>query len=184
MVGGGILTFDLGRHLGWATADRPAIDRWPPGLFVPGRTPPRPAIELDTIVIAPPSTPHGPYFLGFENVVCDLLDRLKPRAVAYEAAIAAHKGGKKGKGEGIEAVRRLVGKAAVLEMRCADQDIPCFEIHNGTVKKQFAGNGRAEKSDMVDACILRGWTPPDPNAADAAAVLECAVRSLKHKEQF
>lgn len=184
MIGGGILTFDLGRLLGWAAANRPAIDLWPRGPFVSGRTPPRPAIECDTIVVAEPGTPHGCFFLAFDNAVYGLMERIRPRAVAYEAAIVAHKGGKDGKGEGIEAVRRLVGMSAVLDMRCADQGIQCFEIHNGTVKKKFAGNGRADKSAMVAACLARGWVPPDPNAADAAAVLECAVRTLKHKEQF
>lgn len=181
---GGILTFDLGRHLGWAAADRPAIDRWPRGPFVTGRTPPRPDIVCDTIIVAEPSTPHGRYFVAFDNIVYGLMERFRPRAVAYEAAIAAHKGGKGGKGEGIEAVRRLVGMSAVLDLRCTDQSIHCFEIHNGTVKKQFAGNGRADKPDMVAACHARGWNPPDFNAADAAAVLECAVRSLKHQERF
>lgn len=183
-MGGGTLALDLGRHLGWAAVGRAGIDAWPAGMFFRGRTPPRPQIELGTIIVAEPSTPHGRYFLSFENVLCDLLDRYRPRAVAYEAAIAAHKGGKNGRGEGIEAVRRLVGMSSIVDLRCADQGIPAFEIHNGTVKKQFTGNGRAEKPDMVAACILRGWAPDDANAADAAAVLECAVRSLKHKERF
>ncbi|MFC5358157.1 hypothetical protein [Azospirillum himalayense] len=185
-MAGGILGLDLGRTMGWAVADRPAIDVWPPGPFLIGRTPPRPKIHSGSHVIGPSGMEHGRYFLAYDNWLYEMLEWFKPKAVAVEAAIVTGKGGNSRRGEGIEAIRRLVGKETVTKLRCADMGLTYVSFHNATVKKQFAGNGRADEQEMLRAFLARAWGNgavwADHNEVDGSAVLECGVRVLKHGE--
>lgn len=44
-----------------------------------------------------------------------------------------------------------------------------------TIKKQFAGHGRAQKSDVIAACRALGFKPQNHNEADAIALLHVAT---------
>lgn len=44
-----------------------------------------------------------------------------------------------------------------------------------TIKKQFAGSGRAQKSDVIHQCRVMGFNPKDDNEADAIALLHVAT---------
>lgn len=45
----------------------------------------------------------------------------------------------------------------------------------GTIKKQFAGSGRALKQDVIDQCRSMGFKPEGHNEADAIALLHVAT---------
>ncbi|MGY0793175.1 hypothetical protein ACW7BJ_27730 [Azospirillum argentinense] len=174
-MAGGILSLDLGRMTGWGVANRSAISAWPAGRFLLGRTPQRPAILCGTFTIGPTGLPHGEYYDIFEKWLDDMLTVHAPDAVVFEAAIPHH--------GGQEAARRAFGKISHVEKLCHRRRVKAVrEVANNTVKKAFTGNGRAEKPAMIAACHDRGWNPPDHNAADGCAILECGVRVLKHRE--
>lgn len=92
--------------------------------------------------------------------------------IGFEAAInpmAAPKG-KDGQLVSNPTTRRmLLGYVAVMEELAESMGIgPAFEAAAITIKKQFAGSGKAEKEDMLRMCKLLGWdVAGDHNAADA-----------------
>jgi Holliday junction resolvasome RuvABC endonuclease subunit len=45
-----------------------------------------------------------------------------------------------------------------------------------TIKKEIAGNGRADKDQMVETARRYGWTVTDDNQADALCLWLYAVR--------
>lgn len=49
------------------------------------------------------------------------------------------------------------------------------EIHIGTYKKAFAGDGRAKKDEIVAECVRRGWDVNSEDEADARAILCCVL---------
>lgn len=65
----------------------------------------------------------------------------------------------------------------VVRMFCAGAMIPISSIHNSTLKKEFADNGRADKHDMCRTAHRLGWrggrpgTDQDHDACDAVALI-------------
>lgn len=175
---GGVLSLDLGRTTGYGYADRKTVNMYPPGPFLAGRyrsSLQRPAIICNTFCIGPSGLPHGQYYSLFEAWLRSMLESHQPDAVVFEAAIPHH--------GGQEAARRAYGKVGIVDKLGFQHGVKVVrEVANNTVKKHFAGNGRAQKEDMIAACRARGWTPPDHNAADACAILEVGIRVLKHGE--
>lgn len=53
--------------------------------------------------------------------------------------------------------------------------IPYRGIGVSTIKKRFAGHGKATKGDMIAACRALGFSPTDDNEADAIALLHVAL---------
>ena len=61
-------------------------------------------------------------------------------------------------------------KALILEV-AAETEVEVSCVHTSELKKFATGNGRAEKEDMVKACIsLSGVSPSDDNEADAVLI--------------
>ncbi len=71
--------------------------------------------------------------------------------------------------------RKLMGLCWQTELACYRRQIRCMEHNNSSVKKMFAGSGKASKDDMIDAARRLGWDPKDDNAADALGLWACAV---------
>lgn len=67
------------------------------------------------------------------------------------------------------------GLLATLQMFGEHHQIPCDGIAVSTVKKQFAGSGRAQKVDMMTQCRSLGFNPGGHNEADAIALLHVAT---------
>ncbi|MES2048880.1 MAG: polynucleotidyl transferase [Pseudomonadota bacterium] len=67
------------------------------------------------------------------------------------------------------------GFLAHLQHWCMLNNIPCHPVHWGTIKKHWAGTGRADKDMMIFEAKKRGFAPGDNNAADALAVLSTAM---------
>ncbi len=67
------------------------------------------------------------------------------------------------------------GLLATLQAFGEHHRIPYHGIGVTTVKKQFAGSGKATKEDMVRQCRALGFQPGGHNEADAIAVLHVAT---------
>lgn len=80
----------------------------------------------------------------------------------------------------ITTTRKLQSLAGVLELMCADLEVPCFETHLGTMKKELTGRGDAEKGAMLLMARKAGLQLSDgPEAfdeADAFAAFLVAIR--------
>lgn len=105
----------------------------------------------------------GAGFFAFEQWVADLIANLKPDVVVFEAPILAGK-------TQIATTRRLQGMAAIVEKVAYEADCRCFEATLSSVKKYFAGHGRAEKPAMMKAATDRGFDIGNDDEADACAV--------------
>lgn len=74
------------------------------------------------------------------------------------------------------------GLLMLVEMYAAAFGVQVFEIHPGTLKKDFAGHGGAEKSDMCAVARSLGWKGGQVNTAlfhdevDAIALVETQLR--------
>ncbi|UYW25709.1 hypothetical protein OKC48_20915 [Methylorubrum extorquens] len=111
-----------------------------------------------------------------------LLDRLtffQPGLVIFEAPFVSGTGN-------ANTARKLMGLCWQTEIACYRRETRCLEHNNSSVKAAFAGNGRADKAEMIAAAQRRGWNPKDDNAADALGLWCCAVRTVapQHAERF
>lgn len=146
-MAGGILALDLGTTTGWAVA-------------YPGEEPLHGSVHLYSV------GGDGTFFAHFSMWLSDQITIHEPRMIAYEAPVLTtartH----------FQTAFRLMGLAAVTEMVAHQREVRrVVPAHNQTVKKFAAGNGRANKADMIDAMRVRGWEPRDEHAADALGVL-------------
>ena len=87
-------------------------------------------------------------------------------------------------GEGTNDGRETyLGLKMVMNMFCAGLGIPAYPIYPTTVKKQFAGHGRAEKGDMCRAARELGWkggamdTAQLHDEADAIGIMAVMMRN-------
>lgn len=67
------------------------------------------------------------------------------------------------------------GLLATLQMFGEHHQIAYDGIPVSTVKKQFAGSGRAQKCDVIAQCKAMGFNPGGHNEADAIALLHVAT---------
>ena len=143
-----ILFLDLATRTGWAHDGESALVPTT-GLIAS----PHPTGNVQT------GYSFGSTFSYFRARLGTLVHEVKPEIVGFEAILPY-------------TMFILQGMAAVTEMVCHDLGVPCEQIHLGTIKKFFAGSGKAVKSDMIARCVQLGWDigrPRDHNRADAAA---------------
>lgn len=83
-------------------------------------------------------------------------------------------------------VIKLNGLAYDAERICKLRRIRCYSVNPSRLKKFFAGNGRAQKQDMIDIARREGWLVLDDNAADACAVWAWGVHCFApdHARRF
>lgn len=67
------------------------------------------------------------------------------------------------------------GLLATLQAFGEHHQIPYRGFGVSTIKKRFAGHGKATKGDMIDQCRKLGFSPVDDNEADAIALLHVAL---------
>ncbi len=117
----------------------------------------------------------------FSNVLVlthELIERHKPHLIVIEAPIG-----------GRDASALLIGYVACIRGCAANRGIPIETFTSSSVRKHFLGralakrdfphlNARAAtiaiKQAVMDRCRLLGWDVPDADAADAAALWDCA----------
>ncbi len=74
-------------------------------------------------------------------------------------------------------LRRAFGCAWECEVTASDHGIAVYEVPPSSLKKSFAGHGRAEKSEMLLAARRRGFTVANDHEADALA---CWLHGVAH----
>lgn len=141
-----VLALDLATATGYAWGEHNAVPRY--GLL---KLPSGSAVGKFVSTFAD-------WFDGFVGVE-------KPEWCVFEAPLMMH-----GPTANLDATRKLMGLAAQVEVVCYRRDVPCREANVSTVKKFWAGDGRAKKPEMVGAARARGFDVSDHNVADALAV--------------
>lgn len=121
----------------------------------------------------------GPVFLAFRRWLDGMIVIHKPDTVAFEAPLNIVHGGSAKVLTNQNTIRLLFGFAALVEMCASEHGVPTYEANVGTIKRHFAGHGRADKAAMMARCRMLGWAVADDNQADAAA-LWAYVSALKN----
>ena len=113
----------------------------------------------------------GMRFLRCRSWLNEMLKLLSGQidVIVYEQA--HHRGG--------AATAVCVGFVTEVQAFAAEHNIELMPVHTATLKKFATGSGRANKKDMVQAAIRRGWNPQDHNEADASLLLEYGLNELK-----
>lgn len=112
----------------------------------------------------------GHNLLHFRGILSGLVEHLKPRLVVFEKPFASSGRAKSG-----QVVPRSMGMAGVVMMAGAANNFPVQGFHISTVRKAFAGHGRATEEQIFEACAKRGFAPLTDHEADAYAVLWYAL---------
>lgn len=86
----------------------------------------------------------------------------------------------------IMTTRKLQSLAGVLELMCADLEVPCYEVHLNTAKKELTGHGHAEKGAMLMMARRAGLALSDgPEAYDEADAFAAWLVALRyHRKQY
>lgn len=105
----------------------------------------------------------------FRAWVSGMIDEHHVTLIAFEE-VRRHKGTHAGHIYG--------GYRAMTEMVAQQHNVPmvCFGV--GVIKKAWTGKGNADKQRMIDEAKSRGFAPIDDNAADALAILHCALKEV------
>jgi len=121
----------------------------------------------------------GPFMDAFEKMLADALPGVT--VLIFEAPFVGAK-----MLNNMNVARRLVGLPALCEMLAHRHSIECAEANIMTLKKEFAGSGRAEKSDMIHAAGKRGFRVENEHEADASAVWlhAVALRWPEHASKY
>lgn len=121
---------------------------------------------------------HGARYAVFEQWLCDLIAVHQPTAFAFESPLVP-------RGNNVltnaNTIRFLLGLAAVAELVGTRAGLEVFEANVQQVKRHFAGNGRADKTAMMQRCRLLGWNAKNHNEADAAGLWALAKSTLDPK---
>lgn len=149
-----VLALDLATVTGWA------VDR-PDGSGVP---------LTGTVACRHVDNDFGTAYVALERFIVDAVSVHQITHLAFEAPLVmAGRAGAKVQ-TNVNTVRKLLGLAAVAELVGTRLGLQVYEANVQTVKKHFAGTGRATKDDIKARCRLLGWPIKDDNAADAAAL--------------
>lgn len=124
----------------------------------------------------------GWFLDAFDTWVVGLLDFHQPALVVFEAPWVGSKidqqTGRVSQTHQ-DTARKLMCLAGHTEFVCRRAAIECREANNATVRKHFAGKGRAPRAELkrltIEACRRRGWEPENDDEADALGLLDYAV---------
>ncbi|SFM91344.1 hypothetical protein [Methylobacterium pseudosasicola] len=151
-----ILALDLATRLGWACGS-------PDGEPTYGSK------------LLPSTGPEiGRFGDAYDEWLLDMITLENPALVVFEAPFVSGTGN-------ANTARKLMGLCWQTELACYRRQIRCMEHGNTSVKKLFAGSGRAEKHEMIAAAQRHGWNPKDDHAADALGLWACAVHEKAPK---
>lgn len=108
----------------------------------------------------------GRAFLALHKRVGELIEVHQPTLMWFEAPLFITQ-------RRVKTARFLMGLSAIVELIAEERSLPCYEASVSDVRMFVAGsrhgkNGRGPKEIGFDYCAMRGWHPPDDNAADAA----------------
>lgn len=155
-----ILALDLGTHTGFACRRRDGTVLHGTENFTPRA-----------------SWTPGQRWQRFRSWLSAFIVEHQVNAIAYEQVIqGGWKGGHENAGHKSGAAGDVYGGfKALVEMVADSHNLELHPTHVATVKKQFTGDGRAKKADVIAECKRRGFRPDTDNAADALAILDWAI---------
>jgi Holliday junction resolvasome RuvABC endonuclease subunit len=110
-----------------------------------------------------PSTGNdiGRFARAFDEWLNDFITVEQPALLAFEAPILTS-----GKTH-FATARKLTGLAWHTEFVCGRREVHYFEANLSSMKKDFAGHGRADKDDMIAVARRYGWNVRTEHEADA-----------------
>ena len=151
-----ILALDLATRLGWACGSPDGEPRY------------------GTKVLPSTGEEIGRFADAYDEWLLDMITLESPALVVFEAPFVGGTGN-------ANTARKLMGLCWQTEIACYRRQIRCMEHGNTSVKKMFAGNGRAEKGEMIAAAERMGWNPKNDHEADALGLWACAVHEKAPK---
>jgi crossover junction endodeoxyribonuclease RuvC len=113
---------------------------------------------------------YGITFAKYHEWLDDMLAAVRPGIVVFEAPLNVVGVNRSSRPTSQTTVRILFGLVAITEMALKEHGIRAVEANIMTVKKHFAGHGRADKDAIMGRCHQLGWLVENADAADAAAV--------------
>ncbi len=137
--------------------------------------------ELGSVRMPDTKEEVGPFLDFYEKWLNMQLAEYEPTMVLFEAPLLP-KAKIDNTGHLVQApttiatTRKLQGLAGITEMVCYRRKIEVREVFLQTVKKALAGDGRADKVDMMSACRRCGLAPKTFDEADAFGVWIVGVR--------
>lgn len=150
-----ILALDLGSSCGWAFLDTSA-----PATVESG---------TQQFALQRGDSP-GMRYIAFRAWLVRIGEQAVPEVVVYEQNF--RRGG--------AATEIAAGFSTRVQEYCAERRLECTSVNVATLKKRYAGSGRADKAALAAAMAVR-WGCRDLNAgdeADALAVLAWAQETL------
>ncbi|MGY3588035.1 crossover junction endodeoxyribonuclease RuvC [Bradyrhizobium sp. USDA 4350] len=162
MIDGELLTLDLATRTG----------------FCVGR-PDNPNPEFGHIVLPSTGDDVGTFAVKFEDWLTDFVEWRDIGLLVFEMPILP-------KQTQLMTVRKLTGLAWETEQFCRRRKIKCREGRASSVKKFFAGSGKAAKIDTMDICRRYGWNVKVDDEADACALWAYSVATFapEHSSRF
>jgi Holliday junction resolvasome RuvABC endonuclease subunit len=132
-------------------------------------------VHVEAFRAAPVGSPHADVFHGYRNWLRAMLVAHDVKHAAIEQPLPTNMSFKRPDGSeetfsNMNTFLVLYGlRAHTLEI-CRALNIPCEEVHQGTWRKSFLGNGRADKKAAMDQCKQLRWKVPNQDAAEACGV--------------
>lgn len=165
---GGLIAFDIATTTGWCYGRVPAVAST--ALERAARKPPQPASGVIRVQSA---QGLGHFLSEFEERLCVLLDQHQPAGAIIEAPILP-------KLCNFETSCKLMSMAGEALKQFSRRGIRLIkQAQPATVKKHFAGSGRAEKADIMAECDRRGWTYTTNDEADALAIWDYGCEMVR-----
>jgi hypothetical protein len=161
----GILAFDAARVVGYAATQPGSVE---------------PKLGAFVLRVGNVGEDLGALYAAMRRLALDLVAVHQPDAIWFEQPMlmgmrSAH------------TAQMLMGLGAIIECVAAETGIQCFQGHVNTVRRYVIGrrlrsDPRSAKQIVLDYCHLRGWHPPDDNAADAAVLWVYAYACARARE--
>lgn len=119
----------------------------------------------------PKGKTNGEINSGFRNWVIANFGAFHVEHAAAEEPLVTNLKDKDGKPiVTMSTYRRIYGLFGVLEEVCATRNTPLETVHQGTWRKAFLRNGRADKDAAVAQCQLMRWSVVSKDSAEACGV--------------
>lgn len=165
MTRAGFLTLDLGTDTGWCrevVGGKPLFGTW--NLRAPSKHP-------------------GATYCNLTDYLADELELRPPEKIVYEAPFLMIPKDEDGKARGNSAtLQRLIGFTIPVLQLSYRFSIPVFPVAVQSARAAFL-HGRAQKPEIFDECIRRGWYPKNEHESDAGCLLDYTFQ-LFHIEEW
>lgn len=122
----------------------------------------------------------GRFINAYRDWLREMIRRHEPTELVFEAALLSP-----GKFTNAQTIRKLNGLAAMTESVASECGLRCSEGNLSTIRKHFVGQGRAPKeapdgrkwfkTQVMERCEAKGWSPDNDDEGDALALLDYAL---------